>query len=300
MYFTFFYLLNIPFVFAMDNDRDHFGVNYKAVSFFVQAHPDDWQLFQGHSAWNDLNQVYPEEGDQILRNKVVFIYTTAGDAGEEGNFWELRERGALASVKIALADNGEYPPITLQEFNNHQIAKYSIRNTESYFLRLPDGSMHGEGFPHTGNRSLKKLHDYNSPMNSLGEHVETYPTWKNFWKTLQNIIETATPMHLRNQDQHPWINVADFDDRENPGDHYDHKETSNALREFYAGKYGRALYKTYSSRDLPTDLPPDDIAHKHTMYQAYLEIAGGQNHNHDGWIEKGNIRHIYHQEQMQQ
>ena len=44
----------------------------QAVVFYIGAHQDDWQLFMSPQAYYDL----------IADNtRVVFIYTTAGDAG---------------------------------------------------------------------------------------------------------------------------------------------------------------------------------------------------------------------------
>ncbi len=43
------------------------------TNVFVSAHPDDWQLFMNPNAYNSVKT--PNE-------KVVFIHTTAGDAGQ--------------------------------------------------------------------------------------------------------------------------------------------------------------------------------------------------------------------------
>src|SRR5688572_21098948 len=54
------------------------------VEFFVQAHQDDWQLFLGDRAVLAVPTA----------NKLVFIYTTAGDAGAPASdgYWQERER----------------------------------------------------------------------------------------------------------------------------------------------------------------------------------------------------------------
>ncbi len=51
---------------------------YSAVSIYVVAHQDDWQLFMTPDAYNDLI-----DSDK----KTVFIYTTAGDAGRDSVYW---------------------------------------------------------------------------------------------------------------------------------------------------------------------------------------------------------------------
>lgn len=51
------------------------------VGCYVAAHQDDWQLFRGEQAWADLN---------TAGVRVVFVHTTAGDAGATNGWWEAR------------------------------------------------------------------------------------------------------------------------------------------------------------------------------------------------------------------
>src|SRR5215813_4072251 len=75
--------------------------------------------------------------------KVVFIYVTAGDAGQTNGWWEAREQGALAAVREALPS----APMTISvaSFNGHPVLRYTCRNSVSYFFRLPDGGPDGHG-----------------------------------------------------------------------------------------------------------------------------------------------------------
>jgi hypothetical protein len=62
-----------------------------ALSVFVVAHPDDWQLFMNPAAFQAMNQ--PHE-------KAVFVHVSAGDAGrgmggEPTPYYLAREEGAL-------------------------------------------------------------------------------------------------------------------------------------------------------------------------------------------------------------
>ena len=63
---------------------------YTSLAFYVTAHEDDWELFRGEQAYRDL---------ATPTKKVVFIYVTAGDAGQTNGWWEAREQGALAAVR---------------------------------------------------------------------------------------------------------------------------------------------------------------------------------------------------------
>ncbi|MFZ1371590.1 MAG: hypothetical protein WAR78_14475, partial [Ferruginibacter sp.] len=138
---------------------------YTSVSFSIQAHQDDWQLFMGSRVMADLS---------VANRKVVFITLTAGDqscgACSYGNmqFFLARERGAMYSAKFA-ADLAlgtaptDLPGPTTVGINGHNITKYVYKNTINYFLRLPDGNLDGLGFNNNNNQSLNRLRTGNIP-----------------------------------------------------------------------------------------------------------------------------------------
>src|SRR6187551_82250 len=108
-----------------------------SVVFYIGAHQDDWQLFMSPQAYDDLIA----DG-----TRVVFIYTTAGDAGGDPNWGRGRSAGALSSIQYALHQRIEALQPELSEVNGHPIARYTIGNTVSYYLDLPDGNGDGSGF----------------------------------------------------------------------------------------------------------------------------------------------------------
>src|SRR6185369_14940016 len=55
---------------------------FPKVSFYVCAHEDDWQLFMGTDAFNDINN-YDEKKGEANGTKVVIIYTTAGNLHDD-------------------------------------------------------------------------------------------------------------------------------------------------------------------------------------------------------------------------
>jgi len=119
------------------------------VVFYIGAHQDDWQLFMSPQAYTDL----------IADNTtVVFIYTTAGDAGVEASWGRGRSAGALSSIQFATRQRIAAITPELVVANGHALPCYTIANTRSYFLNLPDGNMDGSGFPATGSASLQRLH----------------------------------------------------------------------------------------------------------------------------------------------
>ncbi len=118
---------------------------YKKTSVYLVAHQDDWQLFMGIDAYNDISDA---------SHKVVFIYLTNGDAcNKTGNcafhipYFIARENGAKNSVYLVTDHAGSPPagkarPQNLHvSVNQHTITKWQYKNVVKYFLRLPDGHL---------------------------------------------------------------------------------------------------------------------------------------------------------------
>lgn len=272
---------------------------YTKCAFYVQAHQDDWQFFFGEKAWVDLSR---------SSNKIIFIYTTAGDgnpgdgfdAYHEAGWWESRECGALASSLRAGMSPDEFAsilsalpdkPFTTDtvSFNNHQIIRRAWRNTRSYFLRIPSSS------------GLEGLH--RGETVSALDGSASYADWEDFGETLRAIIYQETPEALRNlpgDGYRPWIIVSDDDDvKYNPLDHPDHHQTSLAVKKFVAshGDYNVALYQTYYNNadhsgeedaGLDNKLLEGKLRLKRDLYYAYrdafkikLKTYGGNGDNLD-------------------
>ena len=299
---------------------------YESVTFYVQAHQDDWQLFQGEKVWSDINS-------NLRKNKVVFIYTTAGDNNgiPTDDYWKDGYRGTVASIKATLSDdtllvdNFIKNNIKIKNINGHKIAFYTYANTESYFLQLPDGGYDSSTPIGSGNgykdgrgwgkrdKSLKLLHA-GIPLETI--HCvdpifkTTYRNWEDFVNTLEQIIVEATPEYL--EYSHPRIHVADFDPdyreqvrglsrigKNNLGeisDHSDHQETAHAIEEICdnsrnQGKYHRILYLTYCNSSQKANLSPEDIKHKKIQYDAYHTETGGIKYG-DDWLTKSYWREV--------
>jgi hypothetical protein len=100
---------------------------YTALAFYVAGHADDWELFRGNAAYDDL-----EKPD----TKVVFIYGTGGDADDGrmvGSARARRRRGVRAA--IGRPAQGRRCPIR----RSPDYAIHVPEQREQYFLRLPDG-----------------------------------------------------------------------------------------------------------------------------------------------------------------
>jgi LmbE family N-acetylglucosaminyl deacetylase len=178
----------------------------RQIDVVVVAHQDDWQVFMGDVLTERLR----------LGNRGVFLYLTAGDDGRDSVYWQTRERAALQSTRIAAAISVTARlACSAVEIRNHSIRKCTVGNTESYFLRLPDGRRDGKGFARYGYQSLRKLRA--NPSSEIGaiDASTTYRGWTDLMATIGVIIDgdsTAVTIH-----------TTDPSIVRNPHDHFDHR-----------------------------------------------------------------------------
>lgn len=208
----------------------------KAISYAVQADADDWQLYMGSNLMTDLTN----------GNKMVYITITAGDEGK-GNtifngsaipYYKARELGSVYSAKFASDVTSVYrgldlPPVQgTSIINGHTIAKYIYRNTVSYFLRLPDGGVNGDGYTGTGFKSLKKLKNGTITSLSSIDGATTYNGWNDLKTTLLVIMNTEKSSNNNNNSvKEGWLHTGSLDLTYNPNDNADHIYASMAAHE---------------------------------------------------------------------
>jgi LmbE family N-acetylglucosaminyl deacetylase len=178
----------------------------RQVDFVVVAHQDDWQLFMGDVLTQRLH----------AGNRGVFVYLTAGDDGRDSVYWQTRERAALQSTRIAAAIPVTSPlSCSVVQIHDHSIRKCIVGNTESYFLRLPDGKRDGKGFARYGYRSLRKLRvNTGSELGSIDASA-TYRGWSDLLSTVGAIIERDSAALT--------VHTSDPNIVRNPHDHFDHR-----------------------------------------------------------------------------
>src|SRR5262249_37628974 len=153
----------------------------RAVSVYVVAHEDDWQLFFNPRAYDDVMR--PME-------KVVFIHVTAGDNGQgHGSYASAREGGALNAIAFmadAMTPPGSWLAGTT-EIRGHPIARFQYKNTVAYFMRLIDGRGDGVGFPGTGHASLERLRTGKINQLAAVDTSTTYLGWNDLVDTLEEL-----------------------------------------------------------------------------------------------------------------
>jgi len=235
---------------------------YQSLSFYITAHPDDWQLFMMPNAVNDLADPY---------TRVVWIQLTAGDDGLVSPYWLAREQGAISSIRyrLAQADGGYFIPPNESEgtlpFNGHVIRFWSSKNAIGYYLRLPDGNLDGSGFPLTNWQSLQKLVQEDISQITSVDGTSTY-TLPDLIATLNAIItweSLQTGFKARLQYQDPDTSL-------NQGDHSDHTNTGILVESMPVwSSCDRLLFLDYVLRNFPPDIAIEDLYWKASLFAVY-------------------------------
>ena len=245
------------------------------VSFYFAAHEDDWQLFMNPSAFQDVL-----DG----ASKTVFVHVTAGDAGlgtGQGNrkrpYYLARENGAQEAVRF-MADTDHEPSVRNESsamVNAHRIFRIAYRNTVSYFLRVPDGNIKGEGFADTGFQSLLRLHKGAIAKMTAVDGSTEYRGWGDLVRTVRAIVDAE-----RGRASLVQINVAETDQAINPDDHADHLRTAQAALDAVKDMacVRRVSYVDYASAKLPENLNAQQRDMESSVFA--VTLAGVQAFDH--------------------
>jgi len=265
----------------------------RTTVFYVVAHQDDWQLFMNPNAWNDVR---PPGG------KVVFVYTTAGDAGlGKGSgdrsipYYIAREEGARRAVRF-LADAGRvgeddrWDSVVL---NGKTLPRNLYKNTVSYFLRLPDGNFNGAGFPSTGNQSLRRLYEGRISTLTSVDGALKFQGWADLVDTLRELT-----VHEAGGSANVWVNVPDPREEINRVDHSDHRHSGigmlEAIHKFPC--IHTALFVNYATAWMPRNLDADAAAVEAAVWgvtASGLSDAGHLNsfdRLHGSWLGRNYFR----------
>jgi hypothetical protein len=219
------------------------------VSFFVGAHQDDWQIFAGNIARDDVR----------LGSKVVFVYLTAGNSPDEEAFWLAREAGALAStIFLTSVTKVGQDKLTV---NGRPIIRWTIGNSASYFLRLPELKL--REFK-AGKLNLK-------PVDGSGP----YPDWSSLVRFVESILDFEAGDYLT---KNPLINTSDYlaDPFPIPGvwmDHDDHAATGDVVRMIATGKYNVRYWPGYRDSRRRYEVSAEDFLYKKLLMREYCRVV---------------------------
>lgn len=224
--------------------------------YYVIAHADDWQLFMTPDAYYDLTT----EGKQI-----VFIVTTAGDAGMEEAYWRAREEGMKSSILFCLKRN--HPLITREgtlATSHGAVSWWRVNTIICYFLRLPDGCIHGEGYTKHQFASLCHLENGSAcRLESLDGQI-ALSSWESFENLLYEIVTSASGSM-----ESTVFKFLNPDAQSNPCDHSDHQCTGRAILRIVQKVQAPAiLFKGYGS-SCQHQLQPHEVFWKAALFAVY-------------------------------
>ncbi|RAH66422.1 uncharacterized protein BO66DRAFT_293466, partial [Aspergillus aculeatinus CBS 121060] len=190
----------------------------------IVAHQDDDLLFLSPDLLHNIQLT-------TLSTPTRTIFLTAGDAGDTSSYWTSRQAGSLAAyARMANAPNTWTESTLSVPDTIHAIPLYTLTANPSIslaFLQLPDGNLHGEGFPTTGNVSLQQLWQEKIPsISSLNPAQESTYTRDTLLSTLSAAIASFNPVRVDTLDF-----TRDFDATSPSGggswsDHSDHLATA--------------------------------------------------------------------------
>lgn len=224
---------------------------------FVVAHEDDWQLFMGDVAAKQIG----------AGHSVIFVYLTAGDDGRDSLYWQTRERAALQSTRVAVgpgaADSGAVRCSTM-EISEHTIRKCVIANTESYFMRLPDGKRNGLGFGRHDYQSLRRLRGKKIGTIVAVDGSATYNGWQDLLATVSNLIRSGSAS------AEIIVHANDPSIAANPHDHFDHRMTGLLVNDLRKGQtWSTRYYVGYALATRAANRSTDEAREKTAIFLAY-------------------------------
>ena len=226
----------------------------------IVAHQDDWQLFMG-----DVVARRVETG-----NPVVFIYLTAGDDGRDSLYWTARERGVLQSTRIAAGAppaDAALDQCTMAKVLGHTIRKCTIANTESYFLRLPDGHRNGIGFSRHSFQSLRKLRQQRIAAIATVDGSTVYNGWADLKSTVDSLIGESSSTRI------VTVHTSDPSVAVNPHDHFDHRMAGLLVYDSRRkARWNVAYYTGYALATRAANRSGEQVRQKTALFRAYDNV----------------------------
>ncbi|NTV44258.1 MAG: DUF5011 domain-containing protein [Candidatus Yonathbacteria bacterium] len=245
------------------------------TSMYVVAHADDSLLFQSPDLYHDLHD----------GKCVKTIFTTAGDAGAESDYWLAREEGAKAAYAHMVGVSNVWNTLDVSVLGR-TIPTYALQgapNVTLVFLHLPDGGVNGEGFG--SHNTMEQL--WSGSTSTLTPVDDSWPyTRGSLIDTLRILLASSNPSRINTQDF-----VGTFGD----GDHSDHYATAKFMLEAHKGYITEHVinaYLGYRSNLMPENVTGDDFTQKSDAFFAYTphDISACQSYEDCGvyaeWLNR--------------
>ena len=230
----------------------------------IIAHPDDDLLFMN-----------PILAKQFGANCIRTVYVTAADDGRSMDYWLGRQHGVEAAYALmAHADDNWVDEQAI--IDGHTILVRGLKSNPAVslmFLRLPDGNVHGQGFPSTGSISLEKASGNSTSLPVLGS-TESY-SYKDVVQVVSSILVADKPSQIFSH-----ISGTTLSD----GDHSDHRAVGALVIQARVLANSTAIVSSfvgYPLNFLVKNLSPDEIAQKKNIFDIYA-IKDGEICNDSG------------------
>jgi hypothetical protein len=216
-------------------------------------------------------------------DSLTFIYVTAGDDGRDSSYWQTREHAALLSmlVLIGKAPNDLTPiQCSVVQVLEHSVRRCTTAQTESYFLRLPDGKRNGAGFPNHRYQSLRKLRAHNIAALTAVDGSTSHSGWTDLVHTISELVGPEVRGHAIT------LHATDPSKAINPHDHYDHRMVgllANDLRK--ARSLNSKFYVGYAVATRAANRTSDQAREKKLLFTAYDDEMMRVNHAWSAFAE---------------
>ncbi|HSH55220.1 MAG TPA: PIG-L family deacetylase, partial [Candidatus Limnocylindrales bacterium] len=226
----------------------------KGVTLNIVAHQDDDLLFLSPDLLRDVD----------ARRCIRTLFVTAGDAGQDLNYWYGREQGAMA----AYAQMYNVPNSWRQAHQTIAGRRVSVQylngvpQVSLVFLRLPDGGIPGEGFATDKHQSLKHLYEGAVQTLASVDGKATY-TEQGLISALVDVMAADKPDIIRTQDDSA-ANRAD--------DHSDHRLVgyfTKLAHSRYHQRHNLKTYLGYTQRLKEPNVSEEDVARKQAAFFTY-------------------------------
>ncbi|CAK5052425.1 unnamed protein product [Aphanomyces euteiches] len=182
------------------------------VHFYIVAHEDDAILFMSsmfHQSIEDPS------------TKVVFIYTTAGDAGFGDWWWQAREAGAIAASQAWVEHFGRFSAepmvetvqIATSNGTIHRIRSFHVGNVVNYFFSIDE-------------RGFDALNAERHPVAPMDDRAVPYSGRDDLKQTLAGVMALeSNGMASIQVNTQTFLNATDADD------HPLHRENGQLVRD---------------------------------------------------------------------
>ncbi len=238
----------------------------------VVAHQDDDLLFTNPDLLHDI-----EAG-----NCVRTVFLTAGDSGYNKFYWLNRQLGSEAAYSNMLGINDVWVQRTVKLDTGEYITVASPRSNSKVsliFFNLPDGDIHGGGFPSSHFESLAKLRDGKISTIHAVDGESSY-TSSQLTSALSSLMNVYKPAEIHTQ--------ADVPSAQYP-DHSDHIAAGNftvtAAKEYDQVQFASDVstpvkrYIGYPIHGYPANVSGADLQKKEAAFFAYSRFDGGVCHS---------------------